>query len=58
MKVQVGGAITILALTAVSACSNEAHQLTGPLLSHPRMDFGTEVTAEIVCVSGDSPDGN
>ncbi|MFN2602588.1 MAG: hypothetical protein ABR582_07530 [Gemmatimonadaceae bacterium] len=55
---QVRRAITILALIAVSACSNEGHQLTGPLLSNPRLDLGIEGTSAIVCVSGDSPAGN
>src|SRR6266851_2647299 len=58
MRVHVERAITILALAAVSACSNESHQLTGPSLPGVRLDFGTEGTAAIVCVSGDSPAGN
>lgn len=58
MKVHAGRAITILALTGVSACSNESHQLTGPSLPGVRLDFGTEGTAATVCVSGDSPAGN
>ena len=58
MKVNVRGAVVILTLTAVSACSNEARQLTGPSLSIPRLDLGIEGTPARVCVSGDSPAGN
>jgi hypothetical protein len=59
MKLQVGRAIAILALTAVSACSNEAHQLMAPSLSNPRLNVGgAEGAQSTVCVSGDSPAGN
>jgi len=58
MRVQARRAITILALTAVSACSSDPHRLTGPSLPGLRADFGTEGTSAEVCVSGDSPAGN
>lgn len=59
MKANVAGAVMILALATLGACSNEAHLLTGPSsLSNPRLDIGLEGTAAKVCVSGDSPAGN
>ncbi len=58
MKVNVGRAITILALTAVSACSNENRLLTDALPRSPRFDIGLEGTDARVCVSNDSPLGN
>ncbi len=49
----------ILALTVLSACSNETHRLTGPSLSTPRgTGIDPEGTPATVCVSDDSPAGN
>jgi len=58
MRVNVSSTVMILALTTLSACSNEALRLTGPSLSNPRLDLGIEGTPAKVCVSGDSPAGN
>ena len=58
MKVQTRRAIKILALMAVSACSNEHRLLTDALPRSPRFDIGLEGTNVDVCVSNDSPVGD
>jgi hypothetical protein len=56
MNVKVGRAVTILALTALSACANE--HPTDALLRSPRFDIVLEGTDARVCVSSNSPSGN
>jgi len=58
MKVKVGLAATVLALTVVTGCSSEHRALTDALPRSPRFDLGLEGTDARVCVSNDSPSGN